>query len=116
MLVADGGRGAGLAGKALAGGAAGRQLRRQHLDGDKAVQDWIKPLEDDTHPPMTDDFQDLVRSEASKAPRLFGRAEEIEDWLACLVVGRGRDVRPGCGDGILRRAGERLLQLRDGTA
>src|SRR5262249_23185972 len=102
MLMADGGRGAGLAGKALAGGAAGGQLRRQHLDGDKAIQDRVESLEDDAHAAMPDDFQDLVRSEASKASRLLGGAEKIEDRLARLIIGRGRGVGTRRGEGVLR--------------
>ena len=63
VIVADGRLGLGLARKAPAGGAVGRQLRRHHLDRHHAVQLVIECPKHNPHAAATDDFEDLVMSQ-----------------------------------------------------
>ncbi len=60
VLVPHRGRRAGLAEETLARRGGGRQLRRQHLDRDHAVQHVVEGAEDDAEAAVAEDFQDLV--------------------------------------------------------
>jgi hypothetical protein len=88
VLVDDGGRRLGLASEPLAGGAAGRQLRGQHLDRDDAVQRLVERLEHHRHAAPADHFEDFVVVEFAELPRLLGRVEEVKRPAV------GRRVRP----------------------
>ena len=88
VVVADGGRGPGLAGEPLAGGGAGRQLRGHHLDRHHPVQLLVERPEHDPHPAPADDLLHLVVAQPAERPGLVGRVEEVERFGG--LVGRGR--------------------------
>ena len=85
VIVADGGRGAGLAQEAFAGGGAGGQLRGHHLDGDDPVQDLVEGPQYHTHPAPADEVEHLVVAEPAQRVGTLRGAQEVEG-IAVLVV------------------------------
>jgi hypothetical protein len=76
VLVADGGGGAGLAQKTLAGGGDRRQLRGHHFDRDHALQPLVERLQHDAEPAPAEDRLDLVMSQAAERAGPGGRLQE----------------------------------------
>ena len=79
VLVANGRRGACLAGEPLPGRAAGGKLRRQHLDRHRSVQCGIKGLEDDPHSALPQHLNHAIGAQLSQVVGGLGRVEEGED-------------------------------------
>ena len=102
VLIVDGGGGPGLADEALAGRAVGGVGRRQHLDGDDAVQLLVERLEHDAEAALADDLEHLVMAEPAEVAGLGGRLQ------IHAIVGDGarpavRWLRPRRGVGGIRR-------------
>src|SRR6266536_3205301 len=68
-LMAQLGRRPRLAQKPFAGGRGHGQLGGQHLDRDDALQDIVKGAEHDAEATTTEDFENLVMSEAAEGVR-----------------------------------------------
>jgi hypothetical protein len=65
------------------------QLRRQHLDGDDALEGQVEGLEHNPHAAAAHDFLDLVVPQPTEVRGIGRRIEEIEGQLGR----RGESVR-----------------------
>ena len=117
VLVPDRGGGPGLAREPLAGRAADRQLRGQHLDRDDAMQPGIERLEHDAHAAAADFLQHLVVIDAAerarpcrtgRGNRAAARPRRIGVRIGIdLEAGRSRRAVPIARSDPIRRASER---------
>jgi hypothetical protein len=61
------------ANESLSGRGICRQCGCEHFDGDLAIQPWIAGLENDPHPAMSENLNDLILFQIAQSSAVTGR-------------------------------------------
>src|SRR5688572_14184178 len=100
MRMNDGCGGSAFAGEAGAGGSAGGEMRGEHFHGDVTTELALEAFEDDPHPAVADDFEDLDVFQLAERAGLIAGFEERDGEVGDVGIVDGVRGESGVGRGF----------------